>query len=214
MQHIIRSSSATDGVSRSLAPCYRILQEELASFVADRVAEGRGLPNYVRNEFEAYLKCGILAHGFLRLQCEDCKGEKIVAFSCKKRGFCPSCCAKRKAEAATHLVENVLPLVPYRQFVVSFPIPMRYWLQSNTKLYARIHQLMIREIHRYYVNSAEALGIKDPKPGSVSFTQRWGSALNLNVHAHILCPDGVYTMVEDVPRFKNLQAISDEAVAP
>src|SRR5690606_34903800 len=98
---------------------------------------------YVLEEFEAYLKCGILAHGFIRLKCQDCEDEKIVAFSCKKRGFCPSCCAKRKAETAAHMIDNVLPIVPYRQFVVTFPIPLRYWLQSNRKLYAKVHKLMI-----------------------------------------------------------------------
>jgi hypothetical protein len=96
-----------------LTPCYRILQEELDTFLADRQAEDRPVPDYVVEEFEAYLKCGILSHGFLRLQCESCQKEKIVAFSCKKRGFCPSCCAKRMVEASTHLVENVLPVVPY-----------------------------------------------------------------------------------------------------
>lgn len=196
-----------------LSPCYRILQEELATFIADREAEGRPLPDYVLDEFDAYMKCGILAHGFLRLKCQDCEDEKIVAFSCKKRGFCPSCCAKRKVEAAAHLLENVLPLVPYRQFVVTFPIPLRYWLRSNRRLYARVHKLMIREIHRYYIDKAKALGIKDPKAGSVSFSQRFGSALNLNLHAHVLCLDGVYTQVCDEVKFKSLSAISDTEVA-
>lgn len=196
-----------------LSLCYRILQAELATFVADREAEGCPLPDYVLEEFEAYLKCGILAHGFIRLKCQDCEDEKIVAFSCKKRGFCPSCCAKRKAETAAHMIDNVLPIVPYRQFVVTFPIPLRYWLQSNRKLYAKVHKLMIREIHRYYRDKAKALGIKDPKPGAISFTQRFGSALNLNIHAHILCPDGVYSQIGDELRFKNLQAISDDEVA-
>ncbi len=112
-----------------LSACYRILQAELVTFIADREAEGRPLPDYLLEEFEAYLKCGILAHGFLRLNCQDCEDEKIVAFSCKKRGFCPSCCAKRKVEAAAHLLENVLPLVPHRlprrlgrhEFVSHFP---------------------------------------------------------------------------------------------
>jgi len=196
-----------------LTPCYRILQEELDTFLADRQAEGRPVPNYVVEEFEAYLKCGILSHGFLRLQCESCQEEKIVAFSCKKRGFCPSCCAKRMVEASTHLVENVLPVVSYRQFVVSFPIPMRYWLQANRKLYAKIHKIMIAQIHKYYIDKAAANGIKDPKPGSISFTQRFGSALNLNVHCHILCPDGVYTNIGDHPRFRNVVPISDDEVA-
>lgn len=59
---------------------------------------------------------------------------------------------------------------------------MRYWLQANRKLYAKIHKLMTLQIHKYYIDKAAANGIKDPKPGSISFTQRWGSALNLNVH--------------------------------
>jgi hypothetical protein len=116
-------------------------------------------------------------------------------------------------EATTHLVENVLPVVPYRQFVVSFAIPMRYWLQAGRKLYAKIHKIMIKQIHKYYIEKASAKGIKDLKPGSISFTQRWGSALNLNVHCHILCPDGVYTNIGDGPRFRNIDPISDDEVA-
>lgn len=159
------------------------------------------------------MRCGIPAYGFLRLQCKSCKDEKIVAFSCKKRGFCPSCCAKRMAEASTHLVENVLPYVPYRQFVITFPFPMRFWLQTNKKLYAQIHKLVIREINRYYIEKSKSLGIKDPKPGSISFTQRAGSALNLNIHAHILFADGVYSRVKEKPLFRKLEPITDDEVA-
>ena len=64
-----------------LTPCYKIVQEHLSTFIADREAEGRPLPDYVIQEFEAYLECGIPAYGFLRLKCEDCDEEKIVAFS-------------------------------------------------------------------------------------------------------------------------------------
>jgi ribosomal protein S27E len=39
------------------------------------------LPKYVRSEFEAYLKCGRLEYGFLRVRCEDCHHEHLVAFS-------------------------------------------------------------------------------------------------------------------------------------
>jgi len=41
-------------------------------------------------EFDAFLECGILAHGFLRLRCGACGHDKLLAFSCKRRGFCPS----------------------------------------------------------------------------------------------------------------------------
>jgi len=115
----------------------------------------------------------------LRLQCADCDEERIVAFSCKKRGFCPSCCARRQAEAAAHLVDEVLPYLPYRQFVLSFPMPLRYWLHCNRQLYAKVHSVVIKEVHSYYVSKAKLIGIKEPTPGTISFTQRWGSALNL-----------------------------------
>jgi ribosomal protein S27E len=39
------------------------------------------LPKYVRSEFEAYLKCGRLEYGFLRVRCDDCHHEHQVAFS-------------------------------------------------------------------------------------------------------------------------------------
>jgi len=196
-----------------LTPCYQVLQGHLNTFMAERQAENRPLPDYVVAEFEAYLRCGILAHGFLRLQCGDCKKEHVVAFSCKKRGFCPSCCGKRMAEAAAHLEEHVLPRVAYRQFVVSFPIPLRYWLQTNRKLFSKVHSLVITELHRYYREKAAGLGIKDSTPGSIAFTQRWGSALNLNPHLHVLCPDGVYTRVRGLARFRNIDPITDQEVA-
>lgn len=196
-----------------LTPCYQIIQNHLATFMAEREAEGRDFPKYIHDEFDSYLKCGILAHGFLRLACNSCDKEHVVAFSCKKRGFCPSCCAKRMVEAAGHLVDNVLPLVPYRQFVVSFPIPMRYWLHTNKKLFIKIHKIVITEISCYYMAKALAQGIKEPAPGQVSFTQRFGSALNLNVHLHILSLDGVYTMVGGKPVWRNLEGITDKEVA-
>ena len=196
-----------------LTPCYRIIQEHLSTFIAAREAEGRPLPDYISAEFDAYLKCGIPAHGFIRLVCEVCQEEKIAAFSCKLRGFCPSCCAKRMAEAATHLTDHVLPLAPYRQFVVSFPIPLRYWRHTNKRFAAEVYALVTKAIHRSYTDKAIAVGIKDPAPGTISFLQRWGSALNLNPHLHIIALDGVYTRYGELARFRNLDPITDDEVA-
>ncbi len=196
-----------------LTPCYKIIQGHLATFIEERKIEGRPLPEYVLKEFDAYLKCGIPAHGFLRLKCTSCEKEKFVAFSCKKRGFCPSCCAKRMSEASEHLTENILPMRPYRQFVLSFPVPLRYWLQMNRKLFAKIHRLVTQEIHQFYIDQAKLQGIKKPVSGLVSFTQRWGSALNLNPHLHILCLDGSYDLHEEKPRFTVAEDITDEQTA-
>ncbi len=48
--------------------------------------QGKELPGYVQREFEEFLKCGRLEHGFFRLRCDSCHTERLVAFSCKRRG--------------------------------------------------------------------------------------------------------------------------------
>ncbi|MGK3295354.1 transposase zinc-binding domain-containing protein, partial [Escherichia coli] len=81
---------------------YALVEAHYPDFIARIEAEGRSLPGYVREAFDAYLRCGVLEHGFLRVVCEHCRAERLVAFSCKKRGFCPSCGARRMAESARH----------------------------------------------------------------------------------------------------------------
>jgi hypothetical protein len=58
---------------------YALVERYHSELVAAREAAGRPLPKYVQQEFEAYLKCGRLEHGFLRVRCEDCHAEKLVA---------------------------------------------------------------------------------------------------------------------------------------
>ncbi len=71
---------------------YRLVQQQAASFIAHTEAStGSELPGFIKDEFDAFLECGILAHGLLRLRCGDCGHDKLLAFSCKRRGFCPSC---------------------------------------------------------------------------------------------------------------------------
>jgi len=83
---------------------YRLVQEYAGTFFAQcEAAAGAQLPQFVKDEFDAFLECGILAHGFLRLRCADCGLDKLVAFSCKRRGFCTSCGARRMAQTAAHL---------------------------------------------------------------------------------------------------------------
>ena len=86
---------------------YALVQAHYPDFIARVEAEDRPLPEYVREEFDAYLRCGVLEHGFLRVVCGQCHAERLLRFSCKKRGFCPSCGARRMAESARHLVETV-----------------------------------------------------------------------------------------------------------
>ena len=90
---------------------YQLVQEYYPAFKAHLADQGSELPGYVEQEFDDYLRCGRLEHGFLRVRCDSdsCHAERLVAFSCKRRGFCPSCGARRMAESAALLVDEVLP---------------------------------------------------------------------------------------------------------
>ena len=122
---------------------YRLVQQHAATFFEQaESAAGADLPQFVKDDFDAFLECGILAHGFLRLRCGDCGHDKLVAFSCKRRGFCPSCGARRMAQTAAHLVDHVVPRVPVRQWVLSLPIPLRLLLAAQPKLVTPVLQVV------------------------------------------------------------------------
>jgi Transposase zinc-binding domain len=164
---------------------YTVIAEHLETFLASfhDDPDGSGLPAYVEHEFYDYLRCGILAYGFLRLGCDTCPKELLLPFSCKRRGFCPSCAGRRMAQTAAHLVEQVLPWVATRQWVVSVPISLRYWMAASRDLTAQVHTIIRTTIGQYYVNQAVQRGLERAtvSPGSVTFIQRFGSALNVNV---------------------------------
>ncbi len=61
---------------------YQIIEQHYPVFSALMAEQGRELPRYVQREFEDYLKCGRLEHGFLRVRCDTCHAERLVAFSC------------------------------------------------------------------------------------------------------------------------------------
>jgi len=72
-----------------------------------------------------YLDCGIFERGFARIRCPDCAAEFLLAFSCKGRGLCPSCGAKRAAEFAAFLQDEVVADVGHVQWVFTVPKLLR-----------------------------------------------------------------------------------------
>ena len=55
---------------------YKVLQTHWRTFEselnADSLCDVGGLRSFVRSEFESFLRCGITAHGFVRVRCNDC----------------------------------------------------------------------------------------------------------------------------------------------
>ncbi len=179
---------------------YKLVEEHYPAFAERMACEGRALPDYVRREFDEFLRCGRLEHGFLRVRCDSCHAERLVAFSCKRRGFCPSCGARRMAEAAALLVDEVFPEQPVRPrfavaccfaAVLSFPYPLRFLFASRPEVMGKVLGIVYRVISTHLIRSA-GFTRDGARSGAVALIQRLGSGLNLNVHFHMLFLDGVY----------------------
>ena len=171
-----------------------VIRQHLADFLraaADR-ADGAGLPEFVAREFREFLTCGVLAHGFARVRCRSCAFERRVPFSCKGRGFCPSCGGRRMTERAAHLVDQVLPPIPVRQWVLTLPYGLRYLLAWDHALTRAVLGVYARALLEFYRRQANSHGIRDARSGTLTVIQRFGSGLNLNAHFHTVAFDGVF----------------------
>ena len=174
---------------------YQTLREHWRTFVSDLEEEGAHLPRFVTEEVDAFLRCGILAHGFLRVFCDDCRQARVLAFSCKRRGFCPSCFGRRMSERGAHLVDNVLPWVPIRQWVLTVPHGLRFAMAHDPALTRVVHKIFVRSVSQWLRRRARRQGIAGTlKTGAVTVIQRFDSALGLNIHFHTLFFDGLYAL--------------------
>jgi ribosomal protein S27E len=184
---------------------YQVIAQHYPAFLARLDAEGRTLPLFVRREFEAYFKCGLLEHGFMRVRCTDCHRGKLVAFSCKRRGFCPSCGARRMVESAALLVDDVLPEAPMRQWVLSIPYPLRFLFASDSTSLSESLGIVYRAIAAFQIKKGGRTQ-KQAQCGAITLIQRFGSALNFNIHFHMIVPDGVYLTDIDPPYLRRVPA--------
>ena len=156
---------------------YQLVDGYYPAFEAQLAAQGKQLPEYVQREFEDYLKCGRLERGFLRVRCTACHQERLVAFSCKRRAFCPSCGARRMAESAALLVDEVFPEQPVRQWVLSVPYPLRFLFASRPAIMGQVLGIVYRAIATHLIKKA-GLTCKTAHTGAVTLIQRFGSASN------------------------------------
>jgi hypothetical protein len=177
---------------------HRVVREHLLTLLALTKEDGaEGLPRYVEQEFRKYINCGILACGFARARCKRCGADILVAFSCKGRGICPGCGARRMANAGAHLVDHVLPDVPIRQWVLSMPFDVQRLVARDPRLLTAVLRIFIDVVSKWHVKQAAARGVDGAKTGAVSFVQRFGSTLNRHMHFHVLVLDGVYALGRD-----------------
>ena len=105
------------------------------------------------------VQCGRLEHGFLRMRCNHCHAEHLVAFSCKCRGFCPSCGARRMAESAALLVDEVLPEQPMAQWVLSFPYPLRFLFATQPVIMTGVLGIVYRAIATHLIHRLSVIDV-------------------------------------------------------
>ncbi len=184
---------------------YQVVREQLETFLDRRQEQGHPVPRFVERELRGFLECGVLAHGFVRLYCDDCRKDRVVGFSCKGRGFCSSCGGRRMADTAAWLVDRVLPEVPVRQWVLTLPFPLRFRMAYDAPFTSEMLRIFVRTVFGSLRRRARKYQkMPNVECGAVTFVQRFGDALNLNVHFHTLVLDGVYEVGEGETRFREL----------
>ena len=110
------------------------------------------------------------------------------------------------AETAAHLVEHVLPQQPIRQWVLSFPYPLRFLFATRPAVLSEVLGIVYRAISTFLVRRAGLRVHAGACTGAVTLIQRFGSALNLNPHLHMLFLDGAYTFDDEASRFHRVGA--------
>ncbi len=96
------------------------------------------------------------------------------------------------ADSAAHLVDEVLPKRPIRQWVLSVPFPLRYLFATNPQVMSHVLTIVHRVIGTFLIKRARMTVRSGAQSGAVTLIQRFGSALNLNPHFHMLYLNGVY----------------------
>ena len=95
------------------------------------------------------------------------------------------------AEGAALLVDEVLPREPMRQWVLSVPFALRHLFATHPAVMGQVLGIVSRAIASHLIKAA-GYHHATAQTGAVTLIQRFGSALNLKFHFHILFLDGVY----------------------
>ncbi len=197
-----------------VGPLVRLLREHLDDFIARCDDDRHRLPRFVERQLRAITTCGDLGYGFVRLECTACRGPRVVPFSCKGR-ICPSCAGRRMNEQAAHLVDRVLPHVPYRQWVLTLPGELARVVAFDADLATAVFGVFAAELARWQRERANDLGIAHSQTGCLLEIQRFADGARLYPHAHALVPDGVFVASSDgqSARFIRQDPPADEDVA-
>jgi len=164
--------------------------------------EGGFFRPIVKEVVERYLDCGNPRCGFARIRCPDCRDERLLMFSCRTRGFCPSCHAKRIEEWGEWMRETLLLDVPHRQVVFTIPKTLRIFFKYKRRLLGDLCRRALRALTRYFeVVTGSAL-----TPGVIAAIQTFGDRVNLHPPLHFLVTKGGTDATAASPVLMNMSA--------
>jgi hypothetical protein len=175
------------------SPYYQCIEDNYETF--ERVYDAKYQEKFgyfrpiISKVIYQYLDCGIIHNGFARVKCHDCKHEYLLAFSCKRRHFCPSRHAKRVVQFGEFACSNVLKNVPHRHFVFSIPKIVRIYFLFDRSLLKELSRIAWEVLGLYYKNAVSKENIT---PAAICSIQTFGDLLGFNPHLHILCADGCF----------------------
>jgi hypothetical protein len=102
----------------------------------------------------AFFDCGILVRGFCRVHCTACGKDDVVAFSCKRRGFCPSCGTRRMVDTAAHLVDRVAARRARAPMGAGAAASLRFLCAFDPDLCAGVRRILVRAVSSFYQRRA------------------------------------------------------------
>ncbi len=156
---------------------------------------------------DQFYRCGDLAAGFTRLQCPDCSHEKLLAFTCKTRHFCPSCHQRRVRSVGDWIAHTVCFDVPHRQFVFTMPRPLRGIFRKRRKLLFHLFHVAIGSLRDWM---RARLDLPNGQLAAIAAAQTFGDYLVFHPHLHVLAATG---LVDSENRFHLLPVESVEPLA-
>ena len=169
---------------------YRVLFHYFETFLIEYETRFEREYGYLRpviqEVVDKYLDCGNPRCGFARIRCPECGTERLLTFSCKVRGFCPSCHAKRREEWGEWMREELLLNVPHRQVVFTIPKMLRLFFRFRRSLLSSLCLAAVQALLEYFTTASG----HELMPGIVAVIQTFGDRINFHPHIHVLVTEG------------------------
>ena len=176
------------------SPLWQIVHHGWDDFLADYESKHRNSLGPLRSAttatVQSFLRCGDLAAGFTRLQCPDCGHERLLAFTCKARHFCPSCHQRRVRSTSEWIATSVCHEVPHRQFVFTLPRVLRGIFRKRRHLLTHLFHTATATLQDTF---RIRLGLPQGRIGAIAGVHTFGDYLIYHPHLHVLAADGLFT---------------------